>query len=467
MKEKAILIFAILLFKLGAAADRKQFNLKIELKTTDCINCISYIQLLTKINNNVCISILFKNNRDSLVISELLNNFEKLPPYKFELIDSKFESNGSKSIFYFFKNTILIKSENLSNLEENIVFINLLSSEKPKLNIDSTIINPVFSEKSQLIVLGNKKFIFDPFLNKIFVSEVVNNNYSLFYKSNSNYNLELCKIANLDTTRYLNFIPILKRFGKSNIKMNAISLYGGEIWSTATLSYPIINKSDTIIENFFFLLNIEKERIKKAYYIKDSTLSNNSDYYFDDSNAFVYSDSSIILTIYKENFTSNNYILSDWKLSEKNLIFHSLSKFELPNYYKVNNHKNYNFAGLGCNSDILFLINYPSVYSLDKKTTFDYKKVIESIEAVKIEKEKIPKLYIYDCLVENDLYSIAYNLNGKIKIIIVKSEGSLISVFDIPNYNCKNLKFIKKNHLLGINSNNGKEYTIILNAESK
>jgi hypothetical protein len=437
-----------------------EYKLKVELKTTDCINCISYIQLFEKLNSNINTFFIYRNANDSAVTAEFLSNYNPALILKPDKNYSDIESSESYSMVYFFIDSTLIFSFPLTKLNDRIPIINHLTEQSKDLRIDSVSIRSVISKNAELIIYQEKKFIFDSFLNKLLVFNESSQEYKTFFKPNPNFNLSLCKLAKLDTIRYIKFDKILAKYGKSNLKLNSISLDGEDVWATSTLSYPIIDRKDTILENFYFLIKIKENKIEEAYYIKDSTMSQKSRYFFDDSNSFCLKDSSIYLGIYKENTNSENLLLSKWKFFRENLIFESFENFKLPDLY-VSNKFDYDYTHMGVNQNSFFIQNYPIIHNIPSSKTFDFKSTIEKLENSNLVKERVPQIYIYDCLYKDELVWLTYNYSGKVKIVILTQNNQLVKKIDLPeNIFFKSLKFTSYSSLAGLNGSTGKIFTI-------
>jgi hypothetical protein len=437
-----------------------EYKLKVELKATDCINCISYIQLFEKLNSNINTYFIYRNANDSAVIAEFISNYNPSLILKPDKNYGDIESSEPYSMVYFFIDTSLIFSFPLTKLNDRITIINQLTRKSKDLEIDSVSIKSVISKNAELIIHQKKKFIFDSFLNKILVFDESSQEYKPFFKPNPNFNVSLCILAQLDTTRYIKFDKILAKYGKSNLKLNSISINGEDVWATSTLSYPIIDRKDTILENFYFLIKIKENKIEKAYYIKDSTMSQKSKYFFDDSNSFCLKDSSIYLGIYKENTNSENLLLSKWKFFRENLIFESFENFKLPDLY-VSNKFDYDYTHMGVNQNSFFIQNYPIIHNIPSSKTFDFKSTIEKLENSNLVKERVPQIYIYDCLYKDELIWLTYNYSGKVKIVIVTQNNQLVKKIDLPeNIFFKSLKFTSYSSLAGLNGSSGKIFTI-------
>ena len=96
-----------------------------------------------------------------------------------------------------------------------------------------------------------------------------------------------------------------------------------------------------------------------------------------------------------------------------------------------------------------------------KAKTFDFKSTIEKLENNNLVKERVPQIYIYDCLYKDELIWLTYNYSGKVKIVIVTQNNQLVKKIDLPeNIFFKSLKFTSYSSLAGLNGSSGKIFTI-------
>jgi hypothetical protein len=329
---KLKILFFIIFFSKTLAAE----ELIIKINTGDCINCMLAANYLDKIDKNIPIKFLFKEDDKRIankILKELLTIEVDLNKQK--LVDDELYKKLSKynsSSCYLMNNDSVLYAFELKELPQNLTNINNLLKRNLTDEVIFTFADTVaFSSSTKSLFFNAMYFTLDSKFNQL---GILKEQKFTILESTDIFNLDdFHQQFNTDTSLTNRYKNILKKYKKWDIEMNQIAVIDNEIHLLCSYYYPLLDKKNLIINSRLFIAKYDKQTSKiTAIYPIDETYS--EEYEIDATNDFFQYENKWYFSVWKENLKNKNYFLATFEIKNESLIFSSFVDFSLPEQFK-------------------------------------------------------------------------------------------------------------------------------------
>jgi hypothetical protein len=449
MKSLLIAIFLTFLFNFRIQA--QESTIQIFYNTNDCINCTIGLKFLDKINTNVKIDLIIKEDQKKVALKYLNENFNLAHINKIITSDDLFIKNDIKNISYFiykYKNQIVYK-EPLNKLTELINSINTIGTSFENKKIQKISLNNLtISNKTNSTVNEKYYAIHDNLFNNILIYNIETRNLKNLRVNNVD-KLKILNNAKKDTIEYKLFKPLLDFLGKGSARIEQFTIKNDTLISIISIPYAYKEKKDTIIDNVYSFF--EYSLINNSYSFKNINyeLPESIDYYYNNTGVIIkQNDTKLLLSISpNEQNMGLTYFMGEWIIVDNEYKFNSIKnsysfdikdsldkyKFESASFF-IHNNLLY-FSTL----NTFFDINNAEKIELNKKNNFKYD-------------------YIIDIISLNNLYIILYNINNSFYLSYYDKIYNKIVATKKISYkgNIASFRLLDNNSIIGLDKTNEK-----------
>ena len=466
------IIFLSLLFAAGNLR-ATGYALFIAFQSGDCINCSAPIGQLGTLDPRITVTLVveLKNKAFFKEFTDGFEGFNKLTNTSICYSDSLFQKyntlNGSSCHFLESGRERLCFPLNKffdHRDEMNAMAISYGDGNITGISIDSI----PLSERITVQREDGHVFLYDYLLNKAVVcnaSDLLDNKTHFMVLKPNISKIQLMNMARLDTGVYKNLLPLFQSLHKDRPHFEGLFYEGDTLHAFTVFNYPKFKGNDTIISNYYFVLNYINGKPHTAYYILKDSMENSTGYFLDNTMPFYANKGTYCFTVFRDKAGRDNKIITTWDRSKRNLVFTGFKNLTVPAFYSKSQERYESMTAL-IKDQYYFYTTYPYIINLRDSSAFDLGPALEKSSGKKLfsSKKFNNRFYVSDVYRKGDILFVLYfidkdarvlEFNTSSKQVIAEKQVSLKNEYFLPS-----LAFINENILIVLNQERNKIFIL-------
>src|ERR1051325_1513223 len=340
MKNKIFISSLLLVFLAMSRTRAGDYALFIAFQSSDCIYCSAPLGQLGTLDRHIAVTLVVES-KNKAFFKEYTDGFEgfnKLTNTSVCYSDSLFRKYNTLNVSscHFLKEGRELLCFPLNRFFEQRAEMNALAITYGD-SISSVPLDSItLSERINVQREDGHIFIYDYLLNKAVVTnakDLLANSAGFQVLKPNISKIQLMNMAGLDTGVYRQLLPLFKSLHKDKPHFEGLFYEGDTLHAFTVFNYPLFRGGDTIISNFYYMLNYVNGKPHGAYYIHKDSMETTTGYFLDNTMPFFTHKGNYYFTVFRDKAAKDNKIISSWDRSKRDLVYKKLEPLVVPAFF--------------------------------------------------------------------------------------------------------------------------------------